>query len=147
MLSSFKAKISSIIASSLSVLGIGGNGVSAVCQATCVAPSSVLPIIGVSLAATPLAFIGKYQIYIWWIAVVFLIILLWVNKSGQARSKNDKFLVAINFGLIVMGFPYFRGQVGTFFLWAGLSIAIFFLFVMILVNLQSLFYDSIIIKR
>ncbi len=126
ILSDIKTKITAILSSILSVLGIGGGGASVVCQTTCSASSSVLPLIGISLAATPLAFLVDYQPVIWWVAFAFLVLLTWLYVKNTFKSKVDRALIVINAGLIIVGFPYFKE---VFFIknlpWVGGFIFIF----------------------
>lgn len=119
-ISAFKAKISSLISSALSVAGIGSGGAGAVCQTTCSTSPSVLPILGVSLAATPFAFIEDYQLFIWWFAsaIFAVLFLFFINK--KLNSKTDRAFLFINAGLLVIGFPYLKEEaLRTFLVWIG----------------------------
>lgn len=107
-LSDIKTKITATISSLLSVLGISGGGASAVCQTTCSTSSAVLPLLGVSLSATPFAFLEEYQLLIWWVAFTFLGLLLYLYFKGRAKTKTDRALLIINAGLLTIGFPYFK---------------------------------------
>ncbi len=107
-LGDIKTKISATASSVLSVLGISGGGASAVCQTTCSTSSAVLPLIGVSLSATPFAFLEEYQLQIWWVAVIFLGLLLFLYFKGISKTRTDRALLFVNAGLLTAGFPYVR---------------------------------------
>ncbi len=126
-----KAKIGITLSSLLSALGISGGSASAVCQTTCSTSSSVLPILGISLSATPFAFIEQYQLYIWWFAAIFLTILFLAYRSGRLHSKADKSLLVINSGLLLMGLPYFRENFALILVWGGLGVVILGLWLLI----------------
>lgn len=108
LLSDTKARIGSIISSLTSVLGVGSSSTSVVCQTTCSTSSSVLPFLGLSLAATPFAFIQNYQLYIWWLALSLFILTLWVSLKRRYRSKLEQGLLFVNAGLLAIGLPYLR---------------------------------------
>ncbi len=127
-----KTKISSIISSFLSVLGISGSGAQAVCQTTCSAGSSILPLIGISLSATPFAFLEEYQLVIWWVAAAFFSVLLYLYLIHKIHTKLDLSLLWVNGGLLTIGFPYFRNtQILQVFLWGGLGLVIVGLWLML----------------
>ena len=111
LLNDAKTKLGATISSFLSAIGISGSTANAVCQTTCSTSTSVLPILGVSLSATPLAFLVEYHVYIWWFAALFLIVLVWLYGESPAKSKTDRALLLINAGLLTIGFPYFRSTV------------------------------------
>lgn len=119
-----KAKIGITLSSLLSALGISGGSASAVCQTTCSTTTGVLPLIGVSLSATPFAFIKQYQFYIWWIAFLFFLLLLWLFINKSLRTKTDKALLFINGGLLLIGTPYLRDRLSEFFILVGLGLFI-----------------------
>ncbi|MCL5797380.1 MAG: hypothetical protein M1366_01075 [Patescibacteria group bacterium] len=110
LLSDAKARVGSIISSLASVLGVGSSSTSVVCQTTCSTSSSVLPFLGLSLAATPFAFIQDYQLYIWWFAFFLFILTLWVSLKRNFRSRLEQGLLLINAGLLVIGLPYLRAS-------------------------------------
>lgn len=132
ILSSLKAKLVTTGGSLLSTLGAGSGSVGAVCQTTCSTSSSVLPILGLSLAATPFAFIQDYQLYIWWFAFSLFALTLWVSLKRHSRSRLERGLSFINAGLLAIGLPYLRGSqvfivivgLGTILLLAGIYQAI-----------------------
>ncbi len=122
-ISDVKTKFAATFSSFLSALGIGGGTGTAVCQTTCSTSSAVLPIFGISLSATPLAFLEDYRIFIWWVAFSFLILLIFFYVKGISKSPADRAFLVINTGLLTIGFPYFKYffPVKVFF-WVGLVI-------------------------
>lgn len=110
ILSSIKSKIASTASSLLSVIGAGSSSAGAVCQTTCSTSSSVLPFLGLSLAATPFAFIQDYQLYIWWFAFSLFVLTLWITLKRNFRSKLEQGLLFINAGLLAIGLPYLRAS-------------------------------------
>ncbi len=131
-LSDIKTKITATLSSFLSVLGIGGGGTSAVCQTTCSASSAVLPLIGVSLSATPLAFLEDYQLLIWWVAFTFLGLLAYLYFKGISKTGTDRALLIVNTGLLTIGFPYFKEPSLVKLLpWAGGVVSITGLFLLV----------------
>lgn len=118
---SIKSKITSTLSSLLSVIGAGSSSTGAVCQTTCSASSSVLPFLGISLAATPFAFIQDYQLYIWWFAFFLFALTLWVSLKRHLRTRFEHGLIFINAGLLMIGFPYLRSS-KAFILIIGLGI-------------------------
>ncbi len=122
-LSNLKTKITATFSSFLSVLGISGGSTSAVCQTTCSTSSAVLPMVGVSLSATPLAFLEDYQIIIWWVAFAFLAVLFFLYLKGISNSKTDRALLIVNAGLLTTGFPFLKEiSAAKMFPWIGLLI-------------------------
>lgn len=116
-----KAKIGSLLSSLASTLGIGSGGTSVVCQSTCSASSSILPFFGVSLAATPFAFIARYQTPIWWLALALFILTLWFYLQKKSPTKFELGLLFINSGLLTIGVPYFRTlQAFSIITWTGI---------------------------
>ncbi len=120
-----KTKIGSLIGSFLSALGVGGSSVSTVCQTTCSVAPAVSPFFAVILSTTPLVFVGKYQVLIWWIALLFYFLLFvsfFLNNQGL---KSDQAFLLINGGLLIIGFPYLRNEMPpNSFLWIGLIISL-----------------------
>lgn len=105
-----KTRLSSIVSSLASVLGVGSSGTSAACQTTCSTSSSILPFLGVSLAATPFAFIQTYQLYIWWFAFSLFALTLWVYLKKNPHNKLEQGLLFVNGGLLAIGIPYLRSS-------------------------------------
>lgn len=120
---SLKGKIASTVSSLLSVIGAGSSSAGAVCQTTCSTSSSVLPFLGLSLAATPFAFIEVYQLYIWWFAFSLFALTLWVSFKRSFASKFEQGLLFINAGLLTIGLPYLRNS-QMFSLIVGLGIVL-----------------------
>lgn len=119
ILSSIKGKITSTLSSLLSVIGAGSSSAGAVCQTTCSTSSSVLPFLGLSLAATPFAFIEKYQLYIWWFAFSLFTLTLLVSFKRGSVSKFEKGLLFVNAGLLSVGFPYLHSSEASVFVIVG----------------------------
>lgn len=120
-LSNTKTRIGSIVSSLTSVLGVGSSSTSVVCQTTCSTSSSVLPFLGLSLAATPFAFILEYQLYIWWFAFSLFALTLWVSLKRNFHSRLEQGLLFVNAGLLVIGLPYMRNSQAFVFI-IGLGI-------------------------
>lgn len=120
LVSDTKTRIGSLISSLASILGVGSSA-SVACQTTCSTSSSVLPFLGLSLAATPFAFIEVYQIYIWWFAFSLFILTFWVSIKRNSRSRFEQGLLFVNAGLLVIGLPYLRSS-QAFVLFVGLGI-------------------------
>lgn len=136
-LNGHKVKIGSLISSLLSAIGAGGGTVSTVCQTACSATLPIIPFLGIALSSTPLAFIGKYQVFIWLIAFSFFLILLWNHLVNHKSLKLDKALLFINGGLLVIGFPFFKhSAISSTFPWIGLSSVIIGLFFLTMVLLK-----------
>ena len=108
ILLSIRTKLIATASSLLSVVGAGSGSVGAVCQTTCSTSSSVLPFLGLSLAATPFAFIQDYQLYIWWFAFSLFILTLWASSKRNFSSKFEQGLLFVNAGLLAIGLPYLR---------------------------------------
>ncbi|MBI4038719.1 hypothetical protein HY384_02055 [Candidatus Daviesbacteria bacterium] len=123
LLSGTKTRIGSLVSSLTSVLGIGSSSTSVVCQTTCSTSSSVLPFLGLSLAATPFAFIQDYQLYIWWLAFSLFVLTLWVSSKRNFSSKFEQGLLFVNAGLLAIGLPYLRNS-QAFVLIVGLGIVL-----------------------
>lgn len=123
LLFSIKGKIASTASSLFSVVGAGSSSAGAVCQTTCSTSSSVLPFLGLSLAATPFAFIQEYQMYIWWFAFSLFSLTLWVSLKRSFRSKLEQGLLFVNAGLLAIGLPYLRNS-QAFVLIVGLGIVL-----------------------
>lgn len=110
VLISLKGKFASTASSLLSVIGTGSSSAGAVCQTTCSTSSSVLPFLGLSLAATPFAFIQEYQLYIWWFAFLLFALTLWVSLKRPFHSRFEQGLLFVNAGLLTIGLPYLRSS-------------------------------------
>lgn len=123
IVSKIKTRIASIVSSLASVLGVGSSSTSVVCQTTCSTSSSILPFLGLSLAATPFAFIQQYQLYIWWFAFSLFVLTLWVSLKRTSRSRFEQGLLFVNAGLLAIGLPYLR-NLQAFVLIVGLGIAL-----------------------
>ncbi len=123
-----KTKIGLTISSTLSVLGAGSSTATAVCQTTCSA-TSALPILGLTLSATPLAFIENYQLPLWLVsfAVFTLLVILYMKKI--IHSKTDRAFLFLNAGLLTIGFPYLR-NFSSLLLLLGLGIILYGFYVL-----------------
>lgn len=121
VLISLKGKLTSTVSSLLSVIGAGSSSAGAVCQTTCSTSSSVLPFLGLSLAATPFAFIQDYQLYIWWFAFSLFTLTLWISLKSHFRSRFEQGLLYVNAGLLAIGLPYLRSS-QAFVLIIGLGV-------------------------
>lgn len=123
-LAKIKTKVGVTISSFLSTIAAGGGSASAVCQTTCSTSSGILPLLGVSLAATPFAFLAEYQKVIWQIAFVFfLFLLIFYLRRSNSISRTDTALLLINGGLLTIGIPFFRNfTFSSFFPFIGLTI-------------------------
>lgn len=127
---SIKAKIGVTISSVLSALGAGSSSATAVCQTTCSTGSALPFFLGFTLSATPLAFIEKYQLLLWWISFAVFSILVILFMMKILYSKTDKAFLFLNGGLLLIGFPYFREKL-TLLPWAGLIISFFGLYLLL----------------
>ena len=123
-----KAKIGLTISSALSALGAGSSTATAVCQTTC-STTSALPILGLTLSATPFAFIENYQLPLWWFsfAVFTLLVILYMKKI--IHSRIDRAFLFLNAGLLTIGFPYLP-KFSYLLLWVGLGIILYGLYLL-----------------
>ena len=123
-----KTKIGLTISSALSALGAGSGTATAVCQTTC-STTSALPILGLTLSATPFAFIENYQLPLWWFSfVVFtLLVVLYIKKF--IHSKIDRAFLFLNTGLLIIGFPYLRNY-SSLLLLVGIGIILYGLYLL-----------------
>lgn len=123
-----KTKIGLTIGSTLSALGAGSGAATTVCQTTC-STTSALPILGLTLSATPLAFIENYQLPLWWFsfAVFTLLVILYMKKI--IHGKIDKAFLFLNAGLLTIGFPYLP-KFSSFLFWVGVSIIVYGLYLL-----------------
>lgn len=128
ILYNIKTKIGLTISSALSALGAGSSTATAVCQTTC-STTSALPILGLTLSATPFAFIENYQLPLWWFssAVFTLLVILYMKKI--IHGKIDKAFLFLNAGLLTIGFPYLRNY-SSLLLLAGIAIILYGLYVL-----------------
>ncbi len=110
-LSALRIKISTFMSSFLSIFGLAGTTGSTVCQTTCVATSGVIPLIGVSLAATPLVLLWRYHEAIWIIGL-FIFFLAFLNYMLVKKNSGftDNLLLFINLGILLVAFPFFKGK-------------------------------------
>lgn len=113
-----KTKIGLTISSALSALGAGSSTATAVCQTTC-STGSALPILGLTLSATPLAFIENYQLPLWWFSSVVFTLLVTLYLKRIIHSKIDKAFLFLNAGLLIIGFPYLPKFSSLLFLLGG----------------------------
>ena len=125
LIKNLKTKIGGTFGSIISAIGAGGGTGSAVCQTTCTISPVAASVFGVSLAFTPLVFLFKFHILLWWIAFIFVGLLILTHIREIKRSKFDQSLITINTGLILIGFPYFGNQLKSFFLIPGGLLALF----------------------
>ncbi len=129
----FRTKIGGTIGSILSGVGAGGGTTTAVCQTTCSISPAAASFFGASLAFAPLVFLFKYHILLWWVAFIFLSLLIIVYISQVKKSKLDQILITLNTGFLIMGFPYFAIDEKIFLFsggiiaFAGLVLFIFYL--------------------
>ena len=134
-LSALRIKISAFISSFLSIFGLAGTTGSTVCQTTCVATSGIIPFVGISLAATPFVFLWRYHEAIWiaGLFIFFLALLSYVFKKNSGFV--DKLLLIINLGILLVAFPFFKGNllsevvflVGIIFFIIGLGMGIVYI--------------------
>lgn len=125
-----KTRIGLTVSSFLSALGAGSSTATAVCQTTCSTGSALPFFLGFTLSATPLAFIGDYQLPLWWISFAVFSVLLVFFVKKVLYSKTDKAFMFLNGGLLLIGFPYFREKL-TLLPWVGLTISIFGLYLLL----------------
>ncbi len=126
-----KTRIGFTISSFLSALGAGGGATSAVCQTTCSTGSALPFFLGLTLSATPFAFIEDYQIPLWWLSFAVFGILTFLFMKKILYSKTDRALLFLNFGFLLIGFPYFRDTL-TMLPWIGLFVSIMALYLLLL---------------
>lgn len=123
LISTVKTRLGVIMSSTLSAISASGGSASAVCQTTCSTSSGILPLLGISLAATPLAFMNDYLISIWQIALLFFLLLLIFYLRSKIQTKTDRALLIINAGLLIIGIPYLKETlIGKFSPYIGLGI-------------------------
>ena len=123
-----KTKIGLTIGSTLSALGAGSSTATAVCQTTC-STASALPILGLTLSATPLAFIENYQFPLWWFSFTVFTFLVILYMKKIIHSKIDKSFLFLNAGLLIIGFPYLRIY-SSLLLLLGVSIILYGLYLL-----------------
>lgn len=123
-----KTKIGLTISSTLSALGAGSSTATAVCQTTC-STSSALPILGLTLSATPFAFIENYQLPLWWFSFAVFTLLITLYMKKIIHSKTDKAFLFLNAGLLTIGFPYLP-KFSSLLLLLGIGIILYGLYVL-----------------
>jgi len=123
MFHNIKTKLGLTISSGLSALGAGSGTATAVCQTTC-STSSALPLLGLTLSATPLAFIADYQLPLWWLSFTVFTVLAILYAKKIFHTKTDRAFLFLNTGLLTIGFPYLR-QNSLLFLLIGTGIVLF----------------------
>lgn len=118
-----KARVGITTSSFLAAIGAGGSSATAVCQTTCSTGSALPFFFGLTLSATPIAFIEDYQLPLWWISFAVFTGLAFLFMKKILHSKTDKTLLFLNAGLLLIGFPYFRDTL-ILLPWVGLGIVI-----------------------
>ncbi len=121
-----KERISSSLSSISGLISLL-SGSSAACQTTCGTGSalfSLLPILGIAIAATPLILLEPYRPFIWLFAfILFLFASFLYLKYKRERESVSRELLLFNFGILSIGLPFAELQsFAAYFMYIGLLI-------------------------
>jgi len=77
-----------------------------VCHWLCMGVVSTLAIFGITTNVLPLMFLQTYQVYFWWMAVVFTALALYFYFKQKRHNTRDRNLLFINSGLLIFALPF-----------------------------------------
>lgn len=72
------------------------------CHSICMAAIAALAVIGIAITGMPLLFLFQYNVYLWGIAVLFLIPSVIMFLKAPKCSKT---LLVFNIGVVIAGIP------------------------------------------
>ena len=120
-----------------------------VCHWLCMGVVSTLAIFGITTNVLPLMFLQTYQVYFWWMAVVFTALALYFYFKQKRHNTRDRNLLFINSGLLIFALPFSQiVDYMDFFRFTGGSLAIFGLFLLLFgKKFQSVYRSVVSVKE